>query len=806
MPKNKRKTVISNLSINSSSAQIIDLTGEQAQSIARQVLSQRTTKKTRQIYKGKLKKWIDYFISNYPEILSEITDENGDISVNLDLGKLEVVHVLAFLGNETKWAIEIQQSEISSCTVEFLELAGDKTVYAYQTISGHVSALKSEYRDAKIDMSTDMKTELDNFLCGYKKIIADLRSQGKYSVEEGKKCIRFNGYISLLQLFLNYCPFSDTSYLKRGFQLGTFCVIFIILSWNLAQRSETIASIHLEHIKWVGDSLCIRIPRTKNDQTGEKSDADDDGKHIYANPMNPLICPISNLGIYVFTTPRVCNKLFSGVNQHVRYGTALRELLRHLLATGLELLKTICDSIENIGTHSFRKGAATYALQFSGMFQLTDLYLRVGWTLGNVQDRYIFQTPGGDQCLGRVLAGLSPYSNNFAMLPPHFDPEDLANLTVDDWCDVYPAYTSLPDCFKEAIPFLLASVYYHETYYRTTLHDNHPLLLSSVFQSRNPKILKLRQNIYCDVNQCLKTTLIASGVPQIFQLAIRLSKLEETFRDGNNDVINMIRELSSEMPRNISEYLRNNGQVEGSEVQRVDLIAFEARLNSSYETRFVQLVSLIASRSEAIGNSSTSVAITSNLQVSPATEVIDGKWFYWEGRWNRLPENYLFPLSMYAKHAWDLYYFGEIHHRLGPFKNLEQRDFSGSSDTSKKGSKNQLINFCKARCVICVIAVLALKEGKFTIVGRNFQSKSNKTIEISRALSKKSFIEMNNIFECGYEKLLSLVHPSAYSNYQKSRAAIQLSCNTLHKHIKAFEKSSATNLLCDTTISDDMIN
>ena len=166
----KRKTINTNLAEDTSSSSVIDLTGAQAQSIARQVSSQRTTKKTRQIYKGKLKKWIDYISSNYPEVLSETTDENGRISVNVNLSNLEVCHILAFLGNETKDAIDIQQSEISSGTVDFLELACGKTIYAYQTIAGHVSALKSEYRDAKIDISNDIKIELDNFLCGYKKL------------------------------------------------------------------------------------------------------------------------------------------------------------------------------------------------------------------------------------------------------------------------------------------------------------------------------------------------------------------------------------------------------------------------------------------------------------------------------------------------------------------------------------------------------------------------------------------------------------------------------------------------------------
>ena len=74
-------------------------------------------------------------------------DKNGNAIVSLDLRGLKVEHTQSFLGNETKDAIEIQRSEYQSGTTEFIELAASKTVYAYQTISGHVSALKNDYRD-----------------------------------------------------------------------------------------------------------------------------------------------------------------------------------------------------------------------------------------------------------------------------------------------------------------------------------------------------------------------------------------------------------------------------------------------------------------------------------------------------------------------------------------------------------------------------------------------------------------------------------------------------------------------------------
>ena len=55
-----------------------------------------------------------------------------------------------------------------------------------------------------------------------------------------------------------------------------------------------------------------------------------------------------------------------------------------------------------LGTHSNRKGCATYLLALSTSLSVVCVYLRAGWTLGRVQDRYILGGPGGDQLIARA--------------------------------------------------------------------------------------------------------------------------------------------------------------------------------------------------------------------------------------------------------------------------------------------------------------------------------------------------------------------------------------------------------------------
>ena len=71
-------------------------------------------------------------------------------------------------------------------------------------------------------------------------------------------------------------------------------------------------------------------------------------------------------------------------------------------------------SKEDLGSHSNRKGAASYLCGLSVNLSAVNIFLQAGWSVGAVQDRYIFSGPGGDQIVGRANAGLDPNSRNIA--------------------------------------------------------------------------------------------------------------------------------------------------------------------------------------------------------------------------------------------------------------------------------------------------------------------------------------------------------------------------------------------------------
>jgi hypothetical protein len=132
----------------------------------------------------------------------------------------------------------------------------------------------------------------------------------------------------------------------------------------------------------------IKLAKHKGDQTGEGIGND---KHIYANPFNPSVCCILSLAVYIFCKYRGINvktqQLFDGRDSESRFGKVLMKVLKLILTENHDI--DLGAVVEDIGTHSNRKGAATYLL---GIFMLSAVcvYLRAGWTLGNIKLLFIY--------------------------------------------------------------------------------------------------------------------------------------------------------------------------------------------------------------------------------------------------------------------------------------------------------------------------------------------------------------------------------------------------------------------------------
>ena len=224
---------------------------------------------------------------------------------------------------------------------------------------------------------------VEDFLGGYKRKIGQLQLSGVMSLVEGKQPVTFDGYRFLA---LNAVQ------ARKDFSSSIFAHLFLLICWNLMARSVSVGSIMYAHMSWAGDALQITIPVHKGDQEGNNSYP----RNVYANPLDPTICPILSLAVYVFcksfmrTGARMTlfNDNENNENRFSKWlGSTCKDQENNLVSFGIMIMK--------IGTHSFRKGVASFLASCPDGPNAISIFLRAGWSLGAVQSRYIFAGQGG---------------------------------------------------------------------------------------------------------------------------------------------------------------------------------------------------------------------------------------------------------------------------------------------------------------------------------------------------------------------------------------------------------------------------
>ena len=172
--------------------------------------------------------------------------------------------------------------------------------------------------------------------------------------------------------------------LNEGTIESVFTRVFLCLTWNLICCSKNTTTIHLHHLEWSDDCLHIYFAHMKNDQTGQRKR---DPRHIYANPIDPLVCPILSLSIYFSTFSITGTKdtaLFPGKNQYKRFAKYFEFILKKY---SNEIKDDFGVDVKDIGVHSLRKGAASYVSLGSTCAPLqVATNIPAGWMMGPIQD------------------------------------------------------------------------------------------------------------------------------------------------------------------------------------------------------------------------------------------------------------------------------------------------------------------------------------------------------------------------------------------------------------------------------------
>lgn len=391
------------------------------------------------------------------------------------------------------------------------------------------------------------------------------------------------------------------------------------------------------------------FPSSKGDKEGKNSH----GKHIYANPENPEICPILSLAIYLWSIGFRRNgskrTVFGGNEENnSRFSKWLKSVCLVLGATFMAMGILIAE----IGSHSFRKGIACFLSSLPGGPTAISIYLRAGWSLGAVPNRYILEGEGGDQLCGRAATGLTLTDPKFAVLPPHFDDTDGKEiLTLNEWEDILPGYSTFyPVNFRQVCPFLLASIVHHREYLETTLPSDHPLKVSRLWSSGI--IPRLADRVLTGCNRHPTSKLVATGVPPNVMLANEIVKLREEF--GNRTI--MLLAKVEEIPEKVKESMLQNFQISGAVPITKDQV--EALIN---ELR-------------ADIRDMRSISVPAPTQCRNESEIAQEFQHYcWGGHFHPVPEGFRFPKCC-VKQIWDLWWGGHIAMRIGPYSMIRSND------------------------------------------------------------------------------------------------------------------------------------
>lgn len=90
--------------------------------------------------------------------------------------------------------------------------------------------------------------------------------------------------------------------LEKGDKSSIFAHCFLTLTWNLMCRSINKTLVRRDHMSWEGDAVGKQFAHSKTDTTGNQAAHI---RHVYANPLNPWICPILSLARFLITFLKV---------------------------------------------------------------------------------------------------------------------------------------------------------------------------------------------------------------------------------------------------------------------------------------------------------------------------------------------------------------------------------------------------------------------------------------------------------------------------------------------------------------------
>jgi hypothetical protein len=391
--------------------------------------------------------------------------------------------------------------------------------------------------------------------------------------------------------------------------------------------------------------------------------------------------------------------------------------------------------------------------------------------LGPVQSRYILEGGGGDQLCGRAATGTELTDAKFANLPAHFNINDGEILTVEEWENILPGYSTFyPPSFRHVLLFLLASLVSNKEFMVENFDKDHPIFLMRVWTSGVLDKLKDRVLTGCGRNSISK--MFATGIPPHILLANEIVKLRGEVSYLKVEILTCLEQLPEKIKQSMLNNFEINGTVPITHSQVVDMLSgLQDKIVSVIHHNSEQTNSRIAEIRTISSNNNNASNGSININNS------NSQAFSWNNRWHIVPITFRFPLCN-VKTLWDLWWNGVPVDRIAPYKNLRGYDLYVKSDknrlTRAKRVLNKLITYSEKR----------VKE-----------------------ISLISNADRDRVFEVAYLKLYCVLRGNESMDSLDEKRIGETAYMTLYDNINSFDKAfkSACNVQQEQQIYDSDI-
>jgi integrase len=599
-------------------------------------MQRRVADNTRAVYNTFNAKLILYLKDKFPQLLSSefLEAANGHSPEQMTSRFITQTFLKPPFSTPPIKFSELTADHFYDFLVNYKKQNGEE--HSYTTYNSCLSALNSMYEDFGIGLPSEFNKDSKSFFKGFKRTISSNVVRGHGKVVSGKKPMEYSLYKLLSKSFLEY---RDPEYVFGHF--------FLTICWNLMCRASNAVNIRFSHLEWKEDALGVYFAQMKNDQTGERPR---DPRHVYANPLDPAICPILALGLYLICFPSVLeqNDLFPGGSQYERFRHNLNSLLRkqhvaaELVARGM--------SPDDLGTHSVRKGIATWLTSGSTVCPpITPIHLRLGWALPGVTGTYMRYEAAGDQYVGRAAAGLPILEASFATLPPFFK---------ERTCDVDNAiklcFPTLQPEMQRIVEFSVASLVYHHDFLKATLHPDHFVFKTSLFQQ--PDLIRnLHILVECRLSKP-GDPISATGIPAHVLHLVTLDKMQAEL----SQVVPAIDKIVPAVVNGVMESLEERA-IQANTITRTG--ARDIFSDVLQESGVIDMVTQLQNYREAIQ--------TERLESHPQCNQV----YSYSDRLHVLPEDFKWPKGTVLT-AWQYWCIGSIPDGYPPLRKISPSDIS----------------------------------------------------------------------------------------------------------------------------------